>query len=172
MEISEETQHTHHHLGVSTLVDQVKWFYGKKDSINERFWNKVLFTSDCWEWQGSIKKSGYGRFHLTHSLGVRAHRIAYELMKGSIPKGLVLDHLCRNRSCVNPDHMETVTIGENVLRGDTFASKNKKKTHCKFGHPFSGENLYKQGSWRHCLTCMRNRSRGIGRIKIALRDWF
>jgi hypothetical protein len=155
------------------MVDRIAWFFGNQESTIERFWNKVLFTSDCWEWQGSVKKSGYGRFHLTHSLAVRAHRFAYQLMVGEIPKGLVLDHLCRNRSCVNPNHLEIVTIGENVLRGDTFSAKNKKKTHCSNGHPLTENNLYKQNNnWRICIICLRNRARGRGRIKIALRDWF
>jgi hypothetical protein len=148
------------------------YFCELHDSITKRFWNKVEKTTSCWNWTGSIKKSGYGRFHLTHSLGVPAHRISYELTKGRIPKGLVLDHLCRNRHCVNPDHLEIVTVGENVKRGIGFAFTNSIKTHCKHGHGFTEDNIYWSRGWRHCLRCMRENSRGRYRITTALRDWF
>lgn len=83
----------------------------------DRFWSKVDTAGFCWWWQGCKVPSGYGTFYYN---GARhyAHRIAYELTKGFIPEGLVIDHLCREPSCVNPSHLEVVTHRENVLRGD------------------------------------------------------
>lgn len=91
-----------------------------------------------------------------------AHRFAYELIRGKIPEGLDIDHLCRNRQCVNPEHMEPVTPRENTIRGDTIPAHNLKKTHCPKGHPLSGDNLVKSPSiiklgYRWCKTCMNAR---------------
>ena len=114
----------------------------------------------CWEWGGARSKAGYGQIR-SGGRGVLlyAHRVAYELARGPIPPGLVIDHLCRNRGCVNPDHLEVVTNGENLLRGDTFAAENARKTHCPYGHPYQGDNLYltpKHGH-RQCRICTRRR---------------
>ena len=122
--------------------------------VLERFWAKVRKTDTCWEWTAQ-RNWGYGRFALTHRKMVRAHRFSYELHKGPIPQGLVIDHLCRNKACVNPDHLELVTNRENVLRGVGTSAVNAKKTHCKRGHHLSGDNLYvnpRDGS-RHCRSC-------------------
>lgn len=116
-----------------------------------RFWNKVIFTTDCWEWQGGKDKRGYGRFCMHYKL-YNPHRVSYELYKGKIPNGLQIDHLCRNTSCVNPKHLEAVTQQENISRG---ISANKSKTHCPQGHEYSKENTYKHGGFRHCKTCNR-----------------
>ena len=83
---------------------------------------------------------------------VYAHRVAYEIIKGKIPDGLDLDHLCRNKVCVNPDHLEAVTRRENLMRGNTIIAKEVKQTHCKRGHPLSGNNLYFYG-FRRCKKC-------------------
>jgi len=83
-----------------------------------------------------------------------AHRFGYELLVGPIPTGLTLDHLCRVRTCVNPAHLEPVSIGENVLRGDTRPAANLKKTHCPRGHAYDAANTYiARGGERHCRTC-------------------
>ena len=104
----------------------------------ERFWNKVLFTTDCWEWQASKTEKGYGQFQINYK-PKRAHRISYELYNGKIPEGLQIDHLCRNTSCVNPSHLEAVTNQINHQRGDNFTNNfNRLKTHCPKGHPFTG----------------------------------
>lgn len=120
----------------------------------ERFYDKVLFTTDCWEWVGG-KSHGYGYFSIGKKL-VRAHRFLYELYKGKIPIGLDLDHLCRNRKCVNPEHLEPVTRRENMNRGD---SANRNKTHCKKGHEFTLENTIIDRKKRYCKECQRTHSK-------------
>lgn len=84
-------------------------------TVEERFWSKVQPTGFCWEWIGGLDV-GYGFFALTHDIKVGAHRWAYEHLVGPIPEGLHIDHLCRNRQCVNPDHLEPVTLEENTRR--------------------------------------------------------
>lgn len=111
-------------------------------------------SGKCILWPGEITHKGYGRFRCNgrwHS----AHRAAYEQYYGvRIPKGMHIDHLCRNRSCINPLHLEVVTPKENLMRGDTIAARNAAKTHCKRGHPLSGDNLMvlRSGS-RRCRVC-------------------
>lgn len=119
-------------------------------SIEERFWAKVQPTGFCWEWTAS-KAHGYGYFN-----GSRAHRFAYELLVGPIPDGLVIDHLCRNRGCVNPDHLEPVTQRENTMRGYSFSRLHARKTHCIRGHEFTPENTKTRSNGaRICRECMR-----------------
>lgn len=117
--------------------------------------NKVnIDINNCWNWTGKISKNGYA--HLM-SLGKTylAHRISYELFKGSIDKGLVIDHLCRNRKCINPDHLEAVSMRENIIRGESSASMNFKKTHCIRGHEFSKENTYYRKDRTGSRTCKK-----------------
>lgn len=119
----------------------------------ERWASKVeRQESGCWNWTAS-KAHGYGRFIIRHGFEMRAHRFAFEAFRYSIPEGLTIDHLCKNPSCVNPFHMQPVTIGVNVLRGESFSAKNKRKTHCHVGHPLTGENLLKQPNGRMCRKC-------------------
>lgn len=125
-----------------------------------QFWERVSIggPDDCWPWLGVRTYNGYGRFKLTaRKSPVRAHRLAYEEMVGPIPEGLVIDHLCRNRLCVNPDHLEPVTNRENLLRGEGIAAINAAKTHCVKGHPFDEVNTYIEPSngKRKCRTCRR-----------------
>lgn len=132
--------------------------------IATRFWSKVQKTADCWEWQaGKQGKGRYGSFKVA-GRDVYAHRFAYELTYDcQIPAGLQLDHLCRNTSCVNPDHLEIVNNRENVLRGISFAALCAAQTHCKYGHAFTPENTYiwqRPGmTQRHCRICHRRRDR-------------
>lgn len=111
----------------------------------------------CWLWHGHMAPDGYGRVRLGPSK-VHAHRAVYMEYKGHIPDGLQIDHLCCVRNCVNPEHLEAVTSRVNGLRSASFAAKNARKTHCKNGHPLSGENLAlaKDGS-RHCRICDRKK---------------
>lgn len=127
----------------------------------DRFWPKVDTTGPCWEWTASKNHLGYGqvsREYPDRRLGM-AHRVAYELLVGPIPEGKELDHLCRNPSCVNPDHLEPVTHAENMRRAPYDAPASKRaKTHCPAGHPYSGENLYVNPKGRReCRACRKQR---------------
>jgi hypothetical protein len=123
-----------------------------------RFWPKVdrRGDSECWPWQGSIGTKGYGNFRLEGS-APHAHRAAYLLLVGPIPNGLTIDHLCRNRFCVNPAHLEPVSIAVNVLRGSGTAAQNRRKTVCLRGHKFDEANTRWYRGKRYCRACVRCR---------------
>jgi len=125
----------------------------------DRFWKKVrLRQHGCWEWQASVRKDGYGRFAI-NSKPELSHRIAYYLVSGPMPRELEIDHLCRNRLCVNPSHMELVSKRVNILRGECHAANNKRKTHCKSGHELTELNIYTVSlPKRKCKFCARARS--------------
>ena len=130
-----------------------------------RFWSKVAIGApdECWPWIACINKKGYGHFRLKGRLN-RAHRVAYELITGLIPAGLTIDHLCRNRKCVNPQHLEAVTMKTNTLRGESPAALNAKKTHCKRGHPFDEANtIIELYGARRCRECHNQSRRGLTR---------
>lgn len=133
-----------------------------KSTLSIRFWAKVDVTESCWLWTGSRTGFGYGNFYAVPGSPVPAHRMAYELMIGPIPPGLQLDHLCRVRACVNPDHLEPVTKDENNRRGFSPTAQNARKTHCSHGHEFTPENTYtppKRPTHRYCRECSRIRKR-------------
>lgn len=122
-------------------------------------WARVDKTGDCWVWTGALNDSGYGLMRWGGPK-VLVHRLAYELTYGVIPSGLDIDHLCRVRHCVNPEHLEPVTRRENILRGEAQAARNARKTHCPAGHPFDEVNTYvSPPGRRHCRECMRRRDR-------------
>lgn len=123
-------------------------------ALGERFWEKVGPTGFCWEWNGCRGTDGYGQIRDGKSR-VRAHRVAYELLVGPIPDGLFIDHLCRVRHCVNPDHLEPVTHKENMRR-----SWRAVRSHCVNGHPFDNEKRRKDGS-RACNACVRERHQRV-----------
>lgn len=121
--------------------------------------------SGCFLWTGALDQRGYGRFNHDYTY-TRAHRYAFEHERGPIPDGLVIDHLCRNRACVNPAHMRVVTNTENVLAPGSLSLPRlqKEKTHCKHGHPFSGDNLRMKRhvngrQTRVCRACTQARDR-------------
>jgi hypothetical protein len=117
-----------------------------------RIWDKIHPepNSGCWLWLGFVGADGYGQSKLGKARV--AHRIVYEAMVGEIPEGLVIDHLCRTRCCVNPDHLEPVTHRENLLRGETLASMFLKRTHCSKGHDLTFAYRRAGGS-RKCRRC-------------------
>lgn len=131
---------------------------GKPRSEREdAFWSRVVPTGFCWEWTGYRLDSGYGRMSFAGRMQV-AHRIAYQILVGEIPNGLQLDHLCRNRGCVNPDHLEPVTAQENMRRGFSPTSVTVRDGVCKRGH--SMEDAYittsaKGRPVRRCRKCTR-----------------
>ena len=141
--------------------------------VLDRFWPKVKPADDgsgCLIWTGCHGGQGYGWLRVD-GRAHPAHRLAYEHFIGPIPEGLTIDHLCRNRLCVNWQHLEAVTRGENVLRGIGFAAINKAKTHCPAGHEYTPENTFrdKGTGWRKCRTCGNIRSREARRQRAVTR---
>jgi len=119
---------------------------------------KVVKTDWCWEWQACVDKDGYGRFSIGGGKWTRAHRVAYEMFNNEkISPGMEVDHLCRNRKCVNPEHLEVVTDWTNMNRGFSPAARNLRKTECSNGHPFTPDNIYWEGDHRKCRECRKNR---------------
>lgn len=128
--------------------------------LAERFATKYVVDADtgCWNWTATRHGAGYGtiREGRRGSRALMAHRVSYEIHVGPIPDGLQIDHLCRNRGCVNPAHLEPVTSRENTMRGSTLPAANVQKTHCNHGHPYSGPNLLKlPNGERRCRSCSK-----------------
>lgn len=126
------------------------------ERLLERFWSKVRqnTATGCWEWTAQIGHNGYGRFQVKGS-SQRAHRIAYEALVCPIPEGLVIDHLCRVRHCVNPSHLEAVTPAENNRRGGAGLTR---RTHCPAGHPYDEANTAVSAKGkRRCKACTHAR---------------
>lgn len=128
----------------------------------ERYTVEAMYAmteESCWTWMGPLDVGGYGNFGARG----RAHRIAYEKKYGKIPKKLELDHLCRVRNCVNPDHLEPVTRKENLGRSPIMVWGRANDTHCVRGHEFTPENTYwftkDGGKYRNCRACGRENAR-------------
>jgi len=115
--------------------------------------------SECVPWSGTIRPDGYGQLYVQGKLQI-AHRVAWFLEYGSYPDypREVIDHLCRNRACVNVEHLRITTIGGNVLAGETIPARNKAKTHCPKNHEYTPENTYvSKNGWRQCRQCFTER---------------
>jgi hypothetical protein len=134
---------------------------GTNHTFARRVFAYVDASGDCWEWTGTIRDDGYG----TIGKGGRgagnmvAHKAVRELLVGSYPDEMVHDHLCRNRSCVNPDHGEIVTPGENTKRGYGASGLNRRRKTCKRGHPLDGRSRSGKRTVRYCKICTRERGR-------------
>lgn len=134
-----------------------------------RFLSKTIKVGDCHLWQGPLDKDGYGTFYLRRN-NRRAHRVAWFNQHGEVGDGLVINHTCRNRSCVNPQHLQRVTAAENALKDSSSrAYVNSQKTHCPRGHAYDGYYLSKitGRTQRTCSACDREKAR---RLKKKWRD--
>lgn len=129
----------------------------------------INLASPCWLWMRGKTGKGYGAIWV-HGRLMDAHRYMWLVMRGPIPAGLEVDHLCRVRHCVNPQHMELVTKRENILRGNGLAAQNARKTHCAKGHPLTGGNLYVDPrGGRRCVACRKieTASHRVGRVRVT-----
>ena len=138
---------------MTTLFDDVR--------VPDRIWEKIHVDRDslCWVWTASLRPSGYAQVHFKKRTRI-VHHLVYELTQPEYEEGLDLDHLCRLRCCVNPSHLEPVTRGENLGRGEGLIWMERAKiTHCPQGHPYSGDNLGHDGKGRRCRTCDARRKR-------------
>jgi hypothetical protein len=137
-------------------------------NFEERFWSKVEPTGFCWEWTRGTTTDGYGRaWDPRIGKAVYAHRAAYEMLVGPIPEGMHLDHLCRNRRCVNPDHLEVVSPSENSRRARRRPSTRPRATRCKWGHPYDEKNTYVSPTGRrNCRACNLRLTRARTRARM------
>ena len=137
------------------MTHQANPIVGFSERYKKNFYSKIEVNDEtgCWEWQADKDKDGYGMFGL--KFGRRAHRISLLIHGIKLIDGLQIDHLCKNKSCVNPEHLEQVTNLENIKRADyQVTMHNASKTHCKRGHLLQGYNLIiKKGNKRNCRTC-------------------
>jgi HNH endonuclease len=124
--------------------------------------------SGCWLWSGDHFVDGYARMRVGGGQQIGVHRLAYELLVAPIPAGFHIDHLCRVKGCINPDHLEAVTQRVNTLRGEGPTAVNARKQACVHGHPFTPENIYwGSDGYRRCQTCRRSWRRRKSVLTVA-----
>ena len=130
----------------------------RSNTIRE-FWSRVdvELATGCWLWTGTDNGQGYGVLRW-HGRQWRAHRLAYEVLRGPI-HAQTLDHLCPRQNRAQPNHLEPVPNKDNVLRGNGITAQNKRKTHCKYGHPITGVERHPDRIGRRCLTCGAQKAR-------------
>ncbi len=129
--------------------------FERASTLTQYFGDRVAVGDGCWSWLAAHDDEGYSLAHFRERR-TRGHRIAYELFVGPIPDGLTIDHLCRNKGCVRPSHLEPATIKENSWRGGCISAVNASKTHCKYGHEFDDANTITHGpGYRICRACKR-----------------
>lgn len=139
------------------MANSYRW----KQTARERFDDSYIPepNTGCWLWTKFANRAGYGQSYMNGRL-VYAHRMAWTLYRGPIPEGMFLDHICRVRSCVNPDHLRVVTTRINTIENSLGPSaKNAAKTHCPNGHPLVGGNLVSRRYGRDCRTCYNANAR-------------
>lgn len=151
-------------------LDDAKAIAATQTSGNRALWRLLsrlrVDQRGCWS-RRAVRQDGY-LFVSVFGENKYAHRVAYEMLVGKIPPGLTIDHLCRNRACCNPSHLEPVTMRENMMRGEGVAAKHARQTHCKHGHPFSGHNLIiASDGERKCRECYRRWNSEYRRRKLG-----
>lgn len=133
-----------------------------------RFWATTdQESSDCILWLGTKSYDGYGKFHFKKKSWM-AHRFIYEVTNGPAPLDQTVDHECRVRHCVNPKHLRLLTNKKNVLIGDGLTAREALQTHCRLGHPFEGNNLRYEKTWRRCKRCHNDRQKKYRKARRAL----
>jgi len=141
-------------------------------TLLNRILSRIDASGDCWIWTG-WNWDGYGVIQINNKQTM-AHRALYERLAGHIPDGFTLDHLCRNKLCVNPDHLEPVTLRENILRGYGPLAQHARQTHCVHGHEFTAENTQiRRGGYRACKACAKatHRERNNRYLETHGREW-
>ncbi len=151
-------------LGISS-INEISRFWNKVNKHSNIFGENNKYPTECWLWIGSLNQDGYARFWFNGKI-IMGHRYIYEITFGAIPTNLTIDHLCRMRHCINPDHLEAVTHKENILRGIGCTAIASRVTHCPHGHPYNQENtrINHKGA-RECKICYKVWRRRIRKYK-------
>lgn len=124
---------------------------GSYKPLRDRLLSRIVKNDGCWIWTGAVTTSGYGRIGLPRHGTDLVHRVSYKIFKGPIPQGLHIDHLCMNRLCCNPDHLEAVTQAENNRRENSHRWQGNN--HCRRGHIFTNQNTGYRRGFRYCRIC-------------------